>query len=480
MLDHKGTRCALRTRLLGLIGVLLFLFTVPLPLFASEKTPKAITVVYSIDCVPFHFQNNKKKPDGIIIDKWNLFSKKTAIPITFVPAAWEDTLEMVTNGSADVHAGLFFSTQRDAYLDYGPKLLTSDAQIFWNKRLSMLPDPSAFKAFCVGVLKEDFAKTWLQANMPGLHLTTFTNNDEMMAAIQRNEIMVFAADTLTGLHFLQEYNLRSQFKFRPNAAIYKNDFLPAVKQGNTELLKVITAGMKQITGSESRHIVRKWATGQKKSNTDTLIIAMDRNFPPLTMLDTQGNPSGLLVEMWQLWSQKTQKPIVFRPSSWEESVNAVKHGEADIHSGIFKNEDRAQWMDFSLPVYRSQTALFFKKSDPEFSLKELADYRVGVLSGSYQASYLARHFPKIQPIAQSDGEALIFSLLKGEVAAIFHETMAVEADLNRMGLSGELRKGSKSVINNAIHAGVAKQNKKLPALINEGFSAISQNQAGRN
>ncbi|WP_321493779.1 transporter substrate-binding domain-containing protein [uncultured Desulfobacter sp.] len=233
--------------------------------------------------------------------------------------------------------------------------------------------------------------------------------------------------------------------------------------------------MNQITSHESRHIAREWASGQKKPDTDTLIIAMDRHCPPLTMMDTQGDPSGLLVEMWQLWSEKTRTPITFRPSSWEESVDAVKNAKADIHSGLFKNDERSQWMDFSIPIYRSETALYFKKSTPDFSLKDLADYRVGALAGSYQADYLTRYFPKINTVPQSDGEAMIFSLLKGDVAAILHETMTVEADLNRMGLSGRLKKGSQSVMNNAIHAGVAKQNKKMLDLINEGFAAIGQN-----
>ncbi len=173
--------------------------------------------------------------------------------------------------------------------------------------------------------------------MPGLHLITFNSNDEMMYAIQRNEVLVFAADTLTDLHYLQKYDLRTQFEFKPNAPIYSNAFFPAVKQGNIKLLKIITAGMKQITSSESRQIAREWASGQKKSDKDTLI----------------------------------------------------------------------------------------------------------------------------------------FSILKGDVAGILHETMTLEADLNRMGLSGRLKKGSKSVMNNAIHAGVAKQNKKLIDLINTGYAAIS-------
>ncbi|WP_394698506.1 transporter substrate-binding domain-containing protein [uncultured Desulfobacter sp.] len=151
----KGHKCLLKRCQWGGFFVSLFLLSFsPTPLLAFIKPPKAITVVYSKDCIPFYFQNDEKKPDGIIIDKWKLFAKKTGINIRFTPAAWKDTLRMVKNGSADAHAGLFFNTQRDTYLDYGPPLLTSNSHIFRNKHLSSQSD---LKAFCIGVIKEDFS-----------------------------------------------------------------------------------------------------------------------------------------------------------------------------------------------------------------------------------------------------------------------------------------------------------------------------------
>ncbi len=464
-----------RQRQRGIYILFFILALAPAVLFASEKNIAKITVAYSIDCIPFHFQNKDGKPDGIIIDNWKLFSAKTGITLQFIPAVWDESLEMVKSGRADAHAGLFFSQERNISLDFGPSMVTCDTQIFWNKRLPAPLDLGDLKPFRVGVLKGDFAEAWLKAHMPGLNLIAFNDNNEMMSAIKRHQLLVFAAETLTALHYLQEYELRAQFKFKPTSPLYSNDFFPAVKKGNHELLKVITDGMNEITENESRHIARRWATGQKISDSDTLIISMDRSAPPLTMVDSEGNPSGLLVEMWQLWSEKTKTPVTFRPSSWKASVDAVKTGEADIHSGVLKDENLSQWMAFSVPIHRSETALFFKNSDPGFSLEDLANYRVGVLSGSYQADYLAQHYPEIQTVLQGDGEALIFALLKGDVAAVFHETLAVEAELYRLGLSGKLKKGSKQLLNNAIHAGVLKQNTDMLSRINEGFAAIPQN-----
>jgi len=93
MFERKGKRGSSILCQWGLFWASLFLLFAPTVLLASHDASKAITIVYSIDCVPFHFQNNEKEPDGIIIDKWKLFSQKTGINITFTPAAWEDTLK---------------------------------------------------------------------------------------------------------------------------------------------------------------------------------------------------------------------------------------------------------------------------------------------------------------------------------------------------------------------------------------------------
>lgn len=194
MLERKRKRNSFKLYQRKLLGAFLLLFFAPTALAASQNLSKPITIVYGSDCVPFHFQNSEKEPDGIIIDKWKLFSKTTVIDITFIPAAWEDTLKMVKNGGADVHAGLFFSKQRDAYLDYGPQLLTSQTHIFWDKRLPAPADLNSFKPFSVGVIKENFAQTWLATHMPGLHLIASNNNDEGKYEIAKSHHCWLKAD----------------------------------------------------------------------------------------------------------------------------------------------------------------------------------------------------------------------------------------------------------------------------------------------
>jgi PAS domain S-box-containing protein len=94
-----------------------------------------------------------------------------------------------------------------------------------------------------------------------------------------------------------------------------------------------------------------------------VIIAIGRNCSPFTLMGPDGEPAGLLVEKWRLWSENTGCKIQFRPSRWAETIAAMKNGDADIHSGLFKTGDRAEWLSFSTPLFRTDTTLFFRNAD---------------------------------------------------------------------------------------------------------------------
>ena len=96
----------------------------------SARAPDKISVAYCQDCVPFHFSDETGKPAGMIIDLRRLWSQKTGIGIDFRAASWDQTLKMVGDGRADIHAGLFFNAERDKFLDYGAALAKTDTHFF--------------------------------------------------------------------------------------------------------------------------------------------------------------------------------------------------------------------------------------------------------------------------------------------------------------------------------------------------------------
>ena len=117
-------------------------------------------------------------------------------------------------------------------------------------------------------------------------------------------------------------------------------------EGKTETLERIEAGMAQITPLEKLAITKKWSSSGESRDANTLVLAIDRNYPPLCFMSRDGKPQGLFVDIWKLWAKKTNTKIDFSPSDWAGTLEALNVGEADIHVGLFESPERAKWLDF--------------------------------------------------------------------------------------------------------------------------------------
>ena len=212
------------------------------------------------------------------------------------------------------------------------------------------------------------------------------------------------------------------------------------------------------------------ASGDKKP----LIVSIAKNYSPFTVISPTGEPTGLFVEMWRLWSEQTGVPVKFLADDFLGSLDTIRNGRADVHSGLFVNERRGEWMAFSDPIHEIKTSLFFRADADAYStLEDMAGKRIGAIEGFSQLRYLIDNHKQILPFSYPDGRKLILALLKGEVDAILNENVMVESDLAHFGIRGALKRGDKIAFSNAVVAAVRKDRKELLSVINEGFRNLS-------
>ena len=106
----------------------------------STRADETLRIAVGNDFAPFEYADEQGQPTGLIVDFWKLWSERTRTPIEFKSAAWSETLDMVKDGRADVHAGLNKTPEREAYLDYGEPLLTSNIYVFSPKGVDLTGD----------------------------------------------------------------------------------------------------------------------------------------------------------------------------------------------------------------------------------------------------------------------------------------------------------------------------------------------------
>ena len=117
-----------------------------------------------------------------------------------------------------------------------------------------------------------------------------------------------------------------------------------------------------------------------------ITVAVSTDTVPFHFIDDQGRPSGIIVDMWRLWSKKTGVEIEFKAAPWNETIVMVRDGHVDAHAGLNYNSDREKFLDFGNPLTRS---------DSFFSLTKiymvLAPLKISSLSELASSRGLTRH-----------------------------------------------------------------------------------------
>jgi signal transduction histidine kinase/ActR/RegA family two-component response regulator len=228
-------------------------------------------------------------------------------------------------------------------------------------------------------------------------------------------------------------------------------------------LGLIVVSTAQIHASEN----------QKSKIVTPLKIATVKENPPSSMILPDGTPTGLYVEFWQLWSATNNIPITFISTTIAENFKLLKSHQVDFHAGLFANDERRIWADFSIPIHRVKTGIFFHSDTlVTTALSEFKNEKVGVQSSTFQASMLAEKYPNIDIVLFDDAKLMVLALLDKKITALVSETPYLKTELGRMGLSGVLKESPEILTINEVHALIPKGNPELVKLINQGIQKI--------
>jgi hypothetical protein len=154
-----------------------------------------------------------------------------------------------------------------------------------------------------------------------------------------------------------------------------------------------------------------------------LIITGDKDYTPFTYRDSENQAQGLLVEVWKEWAKENNTTVNFVLKDWRQSIDTIKHKEADIHSGAYADVPgtyRAK------AIYRSETSLFARK---DYHLN-LYSQRVGVID-PYFGEILKGDYPDIT-IVDYDTYDTLFADIKNKKIDLFFDTKQAVLDASNM------------------------------------------------
>lgn len=136
------------------------------------------------------------------------------------------------------------------------------------------------------------------------------------------------------------------------------------------------------------------------------IVGGDYDYAPFSFIDKTGKPSGLEIEVIEAIADLTGIKLNFQLSSWDTALSNIYSGQTDIIVGIIFSEQRAEFLDFTIPLHTEYYSIFIRKDLPLDDLSSLYDYNLVVLEkdisiekylipmGLYQNYILAKSLPE--------------------------------------------------------------------------------------
>jgi len=209
--------------------------------------------------------------------------------------------------------------------------------------------------------------------------------------------------------------------------------------------------------------------------TDSISIAYCVDCVPFHFRDEQGDPAGMIIDLWRLWSQKTGIPIEFRSALWDDSLAMVGAGVVDIHAGLFFNEKRDKFLDYGVALRKTDTHVFINKNLPTINrLEELTAYRIGVLAEDFVEGHLKKRLPKADIVPYPNYASIIAALKDGSLRVFAADTPTGIFHLQREGLVDRFSFSKNLLLyQNDWYAAVQEGNASLIKTINKGMSKIS-------
>ena len=253
-----------RRRRQVLAGFLFLLLAASAP--GQTHSPQVLQVVMDDNYPPFVFKDGDGTLQGILVDQWNLWEKKTGIHVEIHAMDWAEALRRMKAGEFDVIDTAFQTKEREDWLDFTKAYKQIEVPIYFRKDITGIADVNSLKGFAVGAKQGDAAADLLEQHGVG-PLLLFNNYEHIIQAARERKVNVFVADEPPAVYFLNKLGIAEDF--RHSAPVNVGEFHRAVKKGNAALLATVQDGFARISPAELAAIDKKWL-GSAMSNGPVL------------------------------------------------------------------------------------------------------------------------------------------------------------------------------------------------------------------
>ena len=449
----------------------------------SYVVNQPITIAINATSFPYHSIDEQSKAIGLMPELWRLWAKKQQVKIKFVVLPWLETLNQVATGKVDIHGGLTIINSRRQTLSFSAPLFNIYTHFYVSQQLKNIESIADLKPYSIGVTKGSAHIETLKKNHPQLSLKVYDNQKDLYSAALNNEILVFTGLEKLGAHFANFEQLNQRFPIHNLLRNQQSEYGVAVAKKNHNLLAFVEEGLKKISTQERADIEGKWLGLNKQK--DTLLVTFSSNYPPYMGVSPSGEPQGLLIDVWRLWSKQVGINVEFVQRNFEEGLNLVAEKKADVLMAFPDHATIPEKTLFAKPIYLSNGQVYVNKkvqypdgekvtSLAQFT-QDFSQHVIGVWGNSTLIEQLLVQYPKLNIRYFTSHSAILNAAEKGDISAILGLVDLINAKLVQSNLQTLFYRLDNPVINSMLSPVVHHKNTQLMKIINEGFNKLDIN-----
>ncbi len=206
---------------------------------------------------PYNFLNDNGEPGGFIIELLENLGKETKTEYSINLKSWDESLAELKQGKADLIPGIFYTPERDKYMDFSLPTVIIYHSVFTRKNefsVTSLDDIAGKKILCQ---RSDIIHDYLLSKTDKKNIIPVDTQEHALLLLASGLYDLAIIGEMQGLYFIKKNNLTNLAK--TGSSVLPFNYCLAVKQGDKKLLSILNQGIMMLKkNGEYDRIFSKW------------------------------------------------------------------------------------------------------------------------------------------------------------------------------------------------------------------------------
>jgi diguanylate cyclase (GGDEF)-like protein len=383
-----------------------------------DTDPNTLLLGVSIGNEPYMHVSNMGDVQGVFVDLWRLWSKKTGIAVSFVPNQSEDSLAYLRKGRIDVQMAQIENAEKFTGLKPAYHLYNVYSSLFYDSALN-LTQPQQLAGATLGLLHTASYGPQLQQQFPEVQLKVFSSVDQMIEAVLNKQLTGFLASDVIVRNRLAQTSSQDRLKVYPGIR-YESAVYSLIRANDSTLYQNIQRGFSTISLDEMVEIENRWldknadgyfrtfrnkvplttAERQWLNQHQQIRVGVMSDWRPVEFVDDQGQFQGITSDILKLLNQRLEIELVPQPyDDWNLLLQDYQAGKLQMVANISDLPERRSYSAFSQDYWTLQW-IMVGKHDAKFDSKvaTMPGQRIAIMREYQFVAQLKKDFSQHQVI----------------------------------------------------------------------------------